>query len=82
MEIDNLTLKKDLPAFQKAENVDSKSTELMEQLEALFHPRSVAVVGVPRGMKTPGQGDRRAACLSQCVGHPRSGGLSHCVSPA
>jgi acyl-CoA synthetase (NDP forming) len=52
MKIDNLTLKKDPPAFKKTESVDSKDTELMEQLEALFHPGSVAVVGVPRGMKT------------------------------
>lgn len=29
-----------------------ETQELMTQLDALFHPRSVAVVGVPRGMKT------------------------------
>jgi acyl-CoA synthetase (NDP forming) len=52
MKIDNLTLKKDPPAFKKAGSVDSKVTELMEQIEALFHPGSIAVVGVPRGMKT------------------------------
>lgn len=26
--------------------------ELMKQIDALFHPRSIAIVGVPRGMKT------------------------------
>jgi acetate---CoA ligase (ADP-forming) subunit alpha len=52
MKTDNLILKKNPAAVQKAENVDSKVTELTGQLEALFHPESVAVVGVPRGMKT------------------------------
>ncbi len=52
MKTDNVTLKNDPAVFLKAGSVDSDLAELMEQLEALFHPRSVAVVGVPRGMKT------------------------------
>ena len=30
----------------------TNSVDLISQLEELFHPRSVAIVGLPRGMKT------------------------------
>ena len=39
------------PGFLEKETMDSIE-ELMTQLDTLFHPESVAVVGVPRGMKT------------------------------
>ena len=34
------------------DNHMENTQEFIAQLDALFHPKSVAVVGVPRGMKT------------------------------
>lgn len=51
-EIDAFTPKKKTQAFSNPKALDSDPQGLMAQLDALFHPRSVAVVGVPRGMKT------------------------------
>ena len=33
-------------------NDDDRTHDLMAQLHDLFHPKSVAIVGVPRGMKS------------------------------
>lgn len=38
--------------FEDSADMENSTQELIAQLDSLFHARSVAVVGVPRGMKT------------------------------
>ncbi len=52
IEINTRTPKKQARTLHNTSGVDSDAQGLMAQLEALFNPKSVAVVGVPRGMKT------------------------------
>ncbi len=52
IEFNTRTPKHQARTLHNTSGVDNDDQGLMKQLEALFNPRSVAVVGVPRGMKT------------------------------
>jgi len=39
------------PSFIKTKAMMKKTHELIAQLDAIFHPESVAIIGLPRGFK-------------------------------